>query len=57
MDIQSTLRGSAKTKIPKTLDYYGSGWVGPGLSEKKIGKSSQNSPKQVRILYSVCIHC
>ena len=24
--------GSAKNKIPKIRDYYGSGWVGPGLT-------------------------
>ena len=31
-------------QIPKKRDSYGSGWVGPALTRKKIGKSSKNCP-------------
>ena len=49
-----------------SLQLYGSGWVGSGLTRKTIiGKSSQNSPILVCYVgivyhvYSVCIiiHC
>ena len=38
----------------KIRDYYGSGWVGPGLTRffVVVGKSSQNSPKPVVIFWS-----
>ena len=53
------LRGFAKKKIPKIQDYYGSGWVGPGLSEFFFVKSSKNSPKPVLIFWSriPCVFC
>ena len=52
-------------KIPKIRDFYGSWWVGPGLSEFFFcGKPSKNCPKPVLIFWSsipsVCInsmHC
>ena len=54
------LRGFAKKKIPKIRDYYGSGWMGPGLTRNYFcGKSSQNSPKQVLtfcgVVHAMCI--
>ena len=46
-------------KCKKIWDYYGSGWVGPGLTRKILcGKLSQNSPKPGLIFcsstYYVC---
>ena len=49
-----------ENKIPKIQDYYGSGWVGPGLTRIFLGgKSSQNSPKSVLIFWSSipCVFC
>ena len=42
------LKGFAKKrKIQKIRVYFGSGWVGPGLTQNFfVGKSSQNSPNQ-----------
>ena len=57
------LRGFAKKeKIPKIRDYYGSGWVDPGLTRNcflVVGKSSQNIPKPVLIFWSSipCVFC
>ena len=60
------VRGFAKKKIQKIQDYYGIGWVGPGLARNfcVCGKSSQNSPKPVLIFCSsipcvfyLYIHC
>ena len=56
------VRGFAKKKIPKIRDYYGSWWVGPGLTRNLffLGKSSQNALNQywnfgvVYHVYSVC---
>ena len=43
-------KGLCKEKL---RDYYGSGWVGPGLTRNFFcGKSSQNSPKPVLIFWS-----
>ena len=36
----------------KNRDYYGSGWVGPGLLRIFFFKSSQNSPKPVLIFWT-----
>ena len=37
-------------QIPKIRVYYGSGWVGPGLTRNFVcGKCSQNSSKPVLI--------
>ena len=36
------LRGFAKKKIQKIRDYYGSGWVGPGLTRNFF---LENRPK------------
>ena len=51
--------GALQSKqIQKSQVNYGSGWVGPGLTRKKIiGKSSQNSPSLVLIFgkYTMCI--
>ena len=60
--VQSKLRGfEKKRKIPKIRDYYGSGWVGPGLTRNffLLGKSAQNSPKPVLIFWSSipCVFC
>ena len=43
-----------ENKIPKIRDYYGSGWVGQGLTRIFLvfGKSSQNSHKPVLIFWS-----
>ena len=48
------LRGFAKRFFsPKIREYYGSGWVGPGLTRNFLcGKSSRNSPKPVLIFWS-----
>ena len=55
-----------RKKIPKIQDYYGSGWVGPGLTRNFFffGKSSQNSSKPGLIIWSsiqgvfcLYIHC
>ena len=48
-----------RRKIPKIRDYYGSGWVGPGLTRIFFGKLSQNSPKSVLIFWSIvqCVFC
>ena len=36
----------------KIRDYYGSGWVGPGLTQHFFGgKSSQNCPKPILIFF------
>ena len=54
------IRGFAKKKIQKIQDYYGSWWVGPGLTRVfLLGKSSQNSPKPVvKCLSSIpCVVC
>ena len=54
------VRGFAKKTIPKFRDYYGSGWVGPGLTRIFFGgKSSQNTPKPVLIFWSSipCVCC
>ena len=40
---------------PKIRDFYGSGWVGPGLTRNFFGKSSQNSPKPV-LIFGVVFH-
>ena len=45
------LRGFADNVFPKIRDYYGSGWVGPGLT-RIFFRSSQNSPKPVLIFWS-----
>ena len=59
-------KGFCKEKnIPKIRDYYGSGWVGPGLQVSLgifvCGKSSQNIPKPVLIFWSrssvFFLHC
>ena len=45
---------------PKIRDYYGSGWVGSGLTRDFfVGKSSQNSRKPVVIFWSSipCVFC
>ena len=44
---------------PKIRDYYGSGWVGPGLNLNFFGKSSQNGSKPVVIFGSSiqCVFC
>ena len=44
-------RGFAKKKILQSRDYYGSGWVGPGLT-RIFFKWSQNCPKPVLIFWS-----
>ena len=51
-----------RKKIPKIRDYYGSGWVGPGLTRILfcfVGKSSQDSTKPVLIFWSSipCVFC
>ena len=47
------LRAMQRKKIQKIRDYYGSGWVGPGLTQNFFFfKSSQNSPKPVLIFWS-----
>ena len=58
------IKGLCKeNKIPKIRNYYGSGWVGPGLTRNFFfGKSSQNSSKKVLIFWSsrpcvFCLHC
>ena len=56
------IKGLCKEKkIPKIRVYYGSGWVGPGLTRNFlfVEKSSQNSSKPVQIFWSSipCIHC
>ena len=54
------LRGLAKNKIQKIRVYYGSGCVGPGLSEIFFwGKSSKNCSKPVLICWSSiqCVFC
>ena len=57
------LRGFAKKKIQKIRVYYGSGWVGPGVTRNFFGggrgKSSQNSSKPVLIFWSSipCVFC
>ena len=44
--------GFAKLKNPEIGDNFGSGLVGPGLAhEKKIGKSFQNSPIIILIVW------
>ena len=51
----NNIKGLCKErKIPKIRDYYGSGWVGPGLTRNLFcfGKSSQNSSKPVQIFWS-----
>ena len=53
-------KGLCKEKhFPKIQDYYGSGWVGPGLTRNFVfvGKSSQNSSKPALIFWSsiLCI--
>ena len=45
-------RGFAKKKNPIIPDYYGSGWVGPGITRIFFGKSSQIIPKPVLIFWS-----
>ena len=37
---------------PNIREYYGSGWVSPGLTLNFLGKSSQNSSKPVLIFWS-----
>ena len=52
-------RGFAKKKIPKIRVYYGSGWVGPGLTRNffSFGKPSQkNSSKPVLIFWSRVVY-
>ena len=59
----SSLRGCAKEKIPKIRGYYGSGWVGPGLTRNFF---VENRPKislnqywyfgVVYHVYSVCTY-
>ena len=45
--------GFCKEKNPNIREYYGSGCVGPGLTQNFFrGKSSQNSPKPVVICWS-----
>ena len=45
--------GPCKEKNPNIREYYGSGCVGPGLTQNFFrGKSSQNSPKPVGIFWS-----
>ena len=54
-----TVKGFAKKTIPKIRVYYGSGWVGPGLTRIFFFKSSQNSSKPVLIFWSSisCVFC
>ena len=41
-----------RKNIPKNRDYYGSGWVGPGLTGNFFfGKSSQNINKPPTYIY------
>ena len=45
--------GFAMKKIPKILGYYGSGWMGPGLTRNFVCcKIVQNIPKSVHIFWS-----
>ena len=54
-----------ENKIAKIRDYYGSGWVGPGLTRNFFcGKSTQHSSKPVQIsgstipyVFCMYIHC
>ena len=49
-----------RKKFKKPRDYYGSGWVGPGLTRNGFfGESSQNSPIPVLIYWSSipCVFC
>ena len=50
----SSLGAMQRIFPPKIQDYYGSGWVGPGLTRNFFffGKSSQNSSKPVLIFWS-----
>ena len=55
---QCLAKGLCKVnEINKIHDNYGSGWVGPGLTRRKIiGKLSQNSPILVLTFWG-CIPC
>ena len=56
-----SIRGSAKKKNPKFRDYYGSGWVGPGLTRNVF--FLENHPKIALnqyiyfgvVAYTICI--
>ena len=59
------IRGFANIPPPhKIRDYYGSGWVGPGLTRNFFGQDLPKSALNeclyfgvVYHVYSVCIHC
>ena len=47
------IRGFANTFfLQKIRDYYGSGWVGPGLTRNVFARSSKKSPKRMLIFRS-----
>ena len=58
------IKGLCKEKNPKIRDYYGSGWVGPGLTRNFVcvenhPKIALNQYRYVGVvyhMYSVCIH-
>ena len=54
LDVVAGLGALQRIFFTKIRDYYGSGWVGPGLSRNfvVVEKSSQNSPKPVLIFWS-----
>ena len=58
-NLEEGVRGCAKKKIQKIRDYYGIGWVGPGLTRIFWGKSSQNNSKPVLMFRSSmpCVLC
>ena len=60
--VQRYNKGLCKEKKSKIRHYYGSEWVGPGLTRNFFClKSSKNSPKPVLIFWSsmqcLYIHC
>ncbi len=58
--MHTLLRGRAKKTIPKIRDYYGSGWVGPGLTRNFVcvenhPKTALNQYRHFGVVYTICI--
>ena len=57
----SSVKGLCKeNKIPKIRDYYGSGWVGPGLTQnffcvENHPKIALNQYRYFGVVYHICI--
>ena len=58
--MHTLLRGRAKKTIQKIRDYYGSGWVGPGLTRNFVcvenhPKTALNQYRHFGVVYTICI--